>query len=150
MPLWQWIVDGLLVLVAALVIAAMALVVRRRLISRDGGTFELSIRARSAQAGRGWVLGLARYHGDELQWFRIFSLAPRPKRSWHRTDLVQTGRRDPGGVEQMSLYADHVIILVDSDAGPLEMAMSPSTLMGFQSWLESAPPGADWTQRPRR
>jgi hypothetical protein len=26
--------------------------------------------------------------------------------------------------------------------------MSPASLMGFQSWLEASPPGADWTRIP--
>ena len=36
--------------------------------------------------GRGWLLGIGRYSGDQLEWFRIFSLSPRPKRSWPRGD----------------------------------------------------------------
>ena len=34
--------------------------------------------------------------------------------------------------------------------GPLELAMSVSSLTGFQSWLESGPPGTDWDQPRRR
>ena len=58
---------------------ALCLVVRRRWISRPGGTFELSVRVRSGRAGRGWVLGVGRYTGDDLELFRIFSLAFRPR-----------------------------------------------------------------------
>ncbi len=50
----------------------------------------------------------------------------------------------------MSLYAEHVIVVVESEPGAIEFAMSPSSLMGFQSWLEAAPPGADWNQRRPR
>ena len=57
------------------------------LLSRNGGTFELSHRVRSGRAGRGWVLGLGRYSGDDLEWFRIFSLSPRPRHVWRRTSL---------------------------------------------------------------
>ncbi|QIX27428.1 DUF2550 domain-containing protein [Nocardioides sp. JQ2195] len=151
MPLWQWIVDVLGVVLLAVVVFGVALVVRRRVLSRNGGTFELSHRARSARTGRGWVLGLGRYSGETLEWFRIFSLSPRPRHSWSRNQLVYRGRRDAEGIEQMSLYADHLIVAVETDTGPLEFAMSQSSLMGFQSWLEAAPPGADWThKRPRR
>ncbi len=31
--------------------------------------------------------------------------------------------------------------------GPVELAMSPSSLTGFQAWLESPPPGTDWRDR---
>src|SRR3546814_8983517 len=41
-------------------------------------------------------------------------------------------------------YADHVIVMVATPDGRIEMAMNSASLMGFQSWLESAPPGADW------
>ena len=144
MAVWQWLADsagGLLLLV---VLYGVALVVRRRWIARRGGTFEFSIRVRTSHAGRGWLLGVGRYTGDDLQWFRIFSLAPRPKLSYSREELSYEGRRDPVGVEAYSLYSGHVIVLCRSAAGPLEVAMSPASLTGFLSWLEAAPPG----QRP--
>src|SRR3546814_11571358 len=93
MPLWQWIVDLVVVLLVLLVVCGCALVIRRRMISRNGGTFELSIRARSAQTGRGWVLGLGRYSGERPQWFRIFPLCPGPRRSVPRSELGYSGRR---------------------------------------------------------
>ena len=117
----------------------VALIVRRRVLSRNGGTFELSHRVRPARAGRGWLLGLGRYSGEELEWFRIFSLSPRPKRVWQRSTLRSSGRREPEGVEQMSLYPDHVVIRCTTPTGEVELAMSPSSLMGFQSWLEVGP-----------
>lgn len=141
MPLWQWILDSVGIILLLVVVYGVALVVRRRVLARDGGTFELSYRARSARTGRGWVLGLGRYSGDTLEWFRIFSLSPRPRHAWTRTSLAYTGRRDAHGAEQMSLYVDHVIVEVDCAEGDLELAMSPRSLMGFQSWLEAAPPG---------
>ena len=87
------------------------------------------------------MLGVGRYSGESLEWFRIFSLSPRPRRTWRRTGLTYLGRRDPEGNEQMSLYADHVIVTCASDRGDIDLAMSPSSLVGFQSWLEAAPPG---------
>ena len=87
------------------------------MLSRHGGTFELSYRARTDKAGRGWLLGLGRYSGETLEWFRIFSLSPRPQRVWQRGDLTYAGRRDPEGVEQLSLYADHVVIRCDTPTG---------------------------------
>ena len=41
----------------------------------------------------------------------------------------------------MSLFADHVVVTCSTPDGEVELAMSPSSLMGFQSWLEAAPPG---------
>ncbi len=142
MPLWQWIADAAGAALLLVLLYALALVVRRRYIQRNGGTFELSHRPRTAAAGRGWILGVGRYSGEELEWFRIFSLSPRPRLVWRRTSLAFLGRREPAGHEQMSLYADHVIVVCSSDHGEIDLAMSPSSLMGFQSWLEAAPPGS--------
>jgi len=141
MPVWQVLLDAAAALLGLVLVYGIALVVRRRVLSRHGGTFELSYRVRSERAGRGWLLGLGRYSGESLEWFRIFSLSPRPKRSWARSDLTYGGRRDPEGVEQMSLYPDHVVVSCTTPAGGLELAMGASSLMGFQAWLESGPPG---------
>lgn len=143
MPVWQWMAEAVIALLAVVLLAGAALVVRRRLISRNGGTFELSYRARSAKAGRGWVLGIGRYSGEDLEWFRIFSLAPGPRRRWNRKTMTFTGRRDPHGVEAMSLYTGHVVVSCATDHGPVELAMSPASLTGFQAWLEAGPPGAE-------
>lgn len=141
MPVWQWLLDVAGVLLGMVLLYGIALVIRRRVLSRHGGTFELSYRVRSERTGRGWLLGLGRYSGESLEWFRIFSLSPRPKRTWQRSELTYDGRRAPEGVEQMSLYPDHVVVSCTTPAGGLDLAMGPSALMGFQSWLESGPPG---------
>ena len=141
MPVWQWLLDAAGVLVGLVLLYGIALVVRRRVLSRNGGTFELSYRARPQKAGRGWLLGLGRYSGESLEWFRIFSLSPRPKRVWRRSELTYTARRSPQGAEQVSLYPEHVVVSCATPTGELELAMGESALMGFQSWLEAGPPG---------
>jgi Protein of unknown function (DUF2550) len=140
MPWWQWVLDVFVLVVLLTLSYGLALVVRRRILSRNGGTFEVSYRVVSEEAGRGWLLGLGRYTDDNLEWFRIFSLAPRPKKTWPRRQLTFASRRDPGAVEQVSLYADHVVVVCELPTEKVELAMSPSSLMGFQSWLESGPP----------
>jgi hypothetical protein len=141
-PIWEWLLESAAVVLLLVLLLGVALVVRRRWLSRHGGTFELSYRARASTPGRGWLLGLGRYAGDRLEWFRIFSLSPRPKRVWARQTLSYVGRREPEGVEQLSLYPGHVVIRCDTPAGVVELALGSSSLMGFQSWLEAAPPGA--------
>jgi uncharacterized protein DUF2550 len=141
MPLWEWLVDSSGVLLLLLLLYGVALVVRRRWISRNGGTFELSVRVRSGRGGRGWILGVARYTEDGLEWFRVFSLAPRPRLVYRRAEIEYLGRREPSGVEAYSLYSGHIVVSCRTPAGPLEVAMSPDALTGFLAWLESAPPG---------
>lgn len=149
MPVWQWLLDAAGVVLGFVLLYGLGLVLRRRLLSRHGGTFELSYRVRSTRAGRGWLLGLGRYSGESLEWFRYFSLWPRPKRVLLRSRLVFTGRRAPEGAEQMSLYPDHLVISCTTPDGVVELAMSPASLMGFQSWLEAGPPGTDWNRGRR-
>ena len=147
MAVWQWLLDSAGVLLLVVVCYGLLLVVRRRVLSRNGGTFELSVRVRSSQAGRGWVLGLGRYRDERLEWFRIFSPSPRPRRNWRRAQLTITGQREPTGAESFALYGGHVVVECSTPRGPVELAMSPSALTGFSSWLESGPPGADWDRR---
>lgn len=142
MPFWQWLLDAAGVLLAVVLVYGVSLIVRRRVLARHGGTFELSYRVRTDKAGRGWVLGLGRYSATTLEWFRIFSLNPRPHQVWQRGDLAFTGRREPGGVEQLSLYPEHVVIRCTTPTGEVELALSQEALMGFQAWLEAAPPSA--------
>lgn len=150
MSLWQWLLDVAGVLLLLPVLYGIALIIRRRVLSREGGTFEMSFRARTTHPGRGWLLGLGRYRGDSLEWFRIFSLAPRPKFVWVRDELTFSGRRAMAGAEAMSLYEDHVVVTCRTRDGDHEVAMSEASLTGFQSWLEAGPPGTDWNRdRPR-
>ncbi|GAA3824813.1 DUF2550 domain-containing protein [Nocardioides panacisoli] len=146
MAWWGWLLDLSGVVLLLLLAYGAALILRRRVIARHGGTFELSHRLRDDVPGRGWVLGLGRYSGERLEWFRIFTLWPRPNAAWNRDELSYDGRREPLGAEQMSLYPDHVVIRCTSSTGLVELAMSESSLTGFQAWLEARPPGTDWNQ----
>lgn len=146
MAWWGWVLDLSGAALLLLVGYGLGLILRRRVIARHGGTFELSYRLRDDVPGRGWVLGLGRYSGERLEWFRIFTLWPRPKVAWRRDELSYDGRREPLGAEQMSLYPDHVVIHCQSPSGEVELAMSESSLTGFQAWLEARPPGTDWNQ----
>ncbi|HEY1117149.1 MAG TPA: DUF2550 domain-containing protein, partial [Acidimicrobiales bacterium] len=98
-------------------------------------------------AGRGWVLGLGRYRGERLEWFRIFSPSPRPRLAWRRSQLEILGQREPSDAESFALYGGHLVVECRAPGGAVELAMSPSALTGFSSWLESGPPGADWDRR---
>ncbi len=145
MPWWQWLVDALGAVLLLVALYAVALVVRRRWISRAGGTFDLSLRAGALRPGRGWVLGVGRYAEDTLQFFRVFSVVPRPMDVVVRAEVEYLGQRMPEASEAGALYAGHVIVSCRRGAGPIELAMAESAVTGFLSWLEAAPPG----QSPR-
>lgn len=149
MPWWADILDvvGLLLLLGAA--AFVFLFGRRRALSRKGGTFECSARMRlptkasPASSSRGWQLGLGRYDGGQLEWFRVFSFSLRPKAVFDRS-LTLLGRRTPHGAEAFSLYAGHVVQGVKLSSGAtIELAMSEQALTAFLAWTEAAPPGHD-------
>jgi hypothetical protein len=151
MKAWQWLLDSAGVVLLLVICYGLLLVVRRRLLARHGGTFELSVRltvrGREPEAGRGWILGLGRYRDGRLEWYRIFSPSPRPRRTWDRASLRITGQREPTGEEAFALYGGHRVVECRTPQGPVELAMSRSALTGFSSWLESGPPGTDWDRR---
>ncbi|NUU21080.1 MAG: DUF2550 domain-containing protein [Streptomycetaceae bacterium] len=95
----------------------------------------------SADHGKGWVFGIARYSGDRIEWFRVFSYAPRPRRVLERHDIVVLQRRLPVGQEELALLAGSVVLTCRHNGSLLELAMSEDALTGFLAWLEAAPPG---------
>jgi hypothetical protein len=133
-------VVGLLLLAVAAFLLSLAL--RRRVLQRRGGTVELSLRLSTRHVHRGWVFGVGRFDGDRLEWYRVFSLAMRPRRTLSRRDLSVVARREPEGAERLSLLGGAVVMECRSSQGPVELAMEPSALTGFLAWLEATPPGA--------
>jgi Protein of unknown function (DUF2550) len=126
----------------------VALFVRRAVVARAGGTIRLSLRVSTMRDGRGWSPGYARFVGDDLRWYRMFSFAIRPKRVLSRRDLAVESRRLPEGQERLSMPADWVILRCTHHGAPVEIAMARSTVTGFSSWLESSPPGTETRRIP--
>ena len=136
--------DGLAALVVVALAAVAVLAVRRRVITRRGGTFDCSLRLRPSASGKGWALGIGRYSGDSLEWYRVFSYATRPRHVMARRALEIVDRRVPEGAEAFALLSGAVIVRCrdGSDSGAMvEFAMGEDALTGFLSWLEAAPPG---------
>jgi hypothetical protein len=135
-------VEILLAVLVLVVAPFVAVSVRRRVLSRAGGAIEMSLRLRPRSQGRGWVLGVGRFVGDDLQWFRVFSLSPRPRRTISRRDAVVRVRRTPKTPESLALLKGVEVLELTSAGGPVEIALDPSALTGFLAWLEARPPGA--------
>jgi hypothetical protein len=143
LPAWAIALDVIVACLLALLLIALWLIVRRRWLTRHGGTFELSVRLRPAKVGRSWVLGLGRYSGGDLEWFRIFSLSPRPLKVLRRSELSVVSRRPAQGSEEFALYDDAVVVECRYAGQPLDLALTTSALTGLMAWLEAAPPGRD-------
>ena len=133
--------DVLVGLVVLALAAVGLLALRRRVITRRGGTFDCSLRLREGQHGKGWVLGIGRYAGDALEWYRVFSYATRPRRTFPHHELRVVESREPVGIEVFSLLSGAVVVRCVDGSSPVELAMSSGSLTGFLSWVESAPPG---------
>ena len=132
------LVGGLLLLG---VLVAVWLLVRRVRLLRGGGV-DLSLRRRAAGPGRsGWHVGVGRYRGDELAWFRLASLWPGPTVVVDRTVLEIVDRRTPTAAEADAIPAAGVVLRCRTPARTLELAMAPGVLTGFLAWLEATPPG---------
>lgn len=129
-----------LVLVGATLLLAVGL--RRRWLSRAGGAVEMSYRLSRKSQGRGWVLGVGRFTGDELQWFRVFSFSTRPRRTLNRRGLVVRGRREPHGPETFALLKGAEVVELTAAGTPVEIALDTAALTGFLAWVEAVPPGA--------
>lgn len=133
--------EVVLALAIVMVATLSGIVGRRRWLRRGVGTFDCSVRTTLASLGKGWRLGVARYGDDRIEWFRVFSLTPRPSRVLARSELMVQQRRYPSGPEVFSVMSGVVIVRCASGSGPVELAMSEQAYTGFASWLESAPPG---------
>ncbi|MCC6495180.1 MAG: DUF2550 domain-containing protein [Propionibacteriaceae bacterium] len=132
-----------LTLVVLLLVPVVFLGARRRWLSRQGGLFDCSLRLSTSTPGTGWVLGVARYSGDNLEWFRAFSLSLRPRLIFPRSKASAGLQREPDPIESVLLYDDQRIVRMELDDGrSWELAMAVASLTGLLSWLESAPPGS--------
>ena len=135
------IVEAVALALAAVALVLLVLAIRRRWLLGGGGAIDMSLRLRFGRTGRGWALGVGRYTGDDLQWFRVFALGLRPSRTLSRGQLEVLGQRQPQGAESWAVQAGAVVVECRDDSGPVQVAMSQEAVTGFLSWLESAPPG---------
>lgn len=141
MPLWLWLVDSLALIVVVGLIVVIGLVLRRRWISRQGVAFDMSVNRGVEASAKGWLLGTAVYRESEIDWYRTFSVSPRPKFRFPRGEVLIEGRRDPVGAEIYALHDGHVVVSMEGRTPIRQLAMTPNSLTGLLSWLESSPPG---------
>ena len=128
----------LLVVLGGLLLAlVVAFLLRRRFLLSGLGAVTMW---RRTPGSRRWSVGVAWYSGDSLNWYRAVSLSVRPQQSLCRSEFeVQSRRRATR--EDVSLPGETVVLTCRTGAGLQDLAMDPSTVTGFLSWIESAPPG---------
>jgi len=129
------IAGSLLLLLLLLVV--IGFVVRRSLLLRGIGAVEIWIKL----SPRRWSLGVGWFDGDELSWYRVFSLSPRPARVLVRGQLTVLERRQPSERDAIVLPRKTVILACQTPHRVDQVAMSAGAVNGLLSWLEAAPPG---------
>lgn len=129
---------GIVVLVCGLGLAVLAL--RRRILTRSGAGVEMSLRRAGQRGTRGWAYGVARYAPERLEWFRVFSYSPRPRRTIRRQGLHVRSQRRPVGHESLSVVTNAVVFCCDGPDGAVEIALPEQEVTGFLAWLEGGPP----------
>ncbi|PZR52046.1 DUF2550 domain-containing protein [Xylanimonas oleitrophica] len=133
MPAAAWVVVAV-VAVAALVVAVAAS--RLRALSRRVGSFPCHARS-AGNPSAAFALGIAHYAVGRIDWYRCWSLSPRPARTWSRERLVVTGRVP---LDQAGQH-DQYLVRCRYDGVDFELSMSTAAYAGLASWLEAAPPG---------
>ena len=129
--------TALLVVVGLLLVGlVVAFLLRRRFLLSGLGAVTMWLRPAGTPR---WSVGVAWYSGNDLLWYRALSLSVRPTQRLCRALFAVEGRRRPGG-DDLALPAESVVLTCRTAAGPQELAMDPSTVTGFLSWIESAPP----------
>src|SRR5579859_411075 len=123
MKIVEWIGIGVFMVLCSLAV----LFLRRELIARRRGTIELCFRLSTLVPGRGWSPGVARFAGEELRWYRVFSLSIRPRRRVTRGGLTVEQRRAPTTAERLVLPADWVILRCTEGSTTIEIAMAQTT-----------------------
>ena len=140
MPIWEWTLDAIVAVVVVGALLLLGMVARRRWLTRGEATFDMSLRLGTAQGARGWTLGVARYRGDRLEWFRVFSLALWPKCSFDRREFEVLSSRGPDQAEAYALFAGHLVVQATAARRPIELALDREALTALLAWVEAGPP----------
>lgn len=137
------VLEGIGVVVLAVLAGLLIIFARREVISHRVGTIDMNLRLSTFVPGRGWAPGLGRFTDQDLRWYRLFSFGVRPRRVLPRHALRVDARRAPEGAERLAMPDGWIVVRCSGvREDPVELALAETALMGFLSWLESAPPGA--------
>lgn len=142
--MWDELVTVMMALIVVVLLPIGFLYLRRRWLTGQGGVFDCAMLMSADGPDTGWSLGWARYRGEQLQWYRAFSLSVRPKIRLLRTATEFDTTRAATTSEASVLYDESIVVMVRDDAVHLDraLAMSRESAMAFISWLEAAPPGS--------
>ncbi|WP_194291320.1 DUF2550 domain-containing protein [Cumulibacter manganitolerans] len=129
----------LIVLVALVVIAVGTFLYRRRRILILRGAIEMSVHRGRGLRG-GWVLGVARFTDEHLEWYRLTSFRAGPSLRISRRDTEISARHEPDERDAVWMPPESVVLHLQTTSGEQIVAVRKSAVTGLLSWWESAPP----------
>jgi hypothetical protein len=127
---WIFAILAALVLVVAFFVAS-----RLRSLGHRVGSFECSV-VPVGPSHPAPVKGIAHYGVGRLDWWRRWSLSPRPAESWSRGALEVVSRDLVEGDDEQ------YVVRCSYQGDELVLIMSVQAYAGLTSWLESAPPSS--------
>lgn len=137
---WSWTALAVGLLVVCVLVPVAWLVARRRWLSGRHRVFECSLHRPGTDAGS-WMMGIARFRDETVEWYRVFSLSLRPAYTFTRGTTRVLRVRQPEAAEAAEVYTGHVVADLDAPYEGMSLAMSRPDLNAFSSWTEAAPPG---------
>lgn len=130
------------VVLGSLLLAAVLFILRLLYLRRPrAGAIEMSMRLKQRWFLGGWSPGVGTYSGDEILWYRMFSLALRPSRRLNRRQMTLDSQREPTDKEASWLPVNAVILESSMPGAQRDLAVARTALTGMLSWWESAAPG---------
>ncbi|WP_080795385.1 DUF2550 domain-containing protein [Corynebacterium pacaense] len=105
---------------------------------RSRGTSAI-MRRLPAQGIHGWRHGSMRYHGNDLEYFKLRSISPMADLILTRLSVSLLNRRSPTSEEAAFISPDLRILTFRSKDTEYELALDTHGEMAFTAWLESAP-----------
>lgn len=131
-------------LAVIILLPVLGMVARRRWLAGRGRLlFDCSLtmdRSIGAPSG-GWMLGLGRYVGDNLEWYRVYSWSLRPRIVLGRTSTRVEQVRPPRGDEAEVLLPGQLVAELGGKYPLVALAMDRDHLTAFHSWTEAGAPG---------
>lgn len=128
-----WVLAALVV--AIVLVVALVAFSRLRSLGHRVGSFACAV-VMTGAPHQPAVQGIAHYAVGRLDWWRRWSLSPRPAHSWPRATLEVESRELLPGSE------DTYVVRCTTAGAPLVLTMSVPAYAGLTSWLESAPPSS--------
>jgi hypothetical protein len=139
--------DSLVLGISALAAVLLIFLLRQTILRRRGASVQCALRLGVGSSTHHWHAGVARYTGEDFEWFRSLSLSYQPQHTFVRRSIEIGARRYPRGAETWAV--PHGAAIIDCDVITrqgvhldVELAMSEAATTGLLAWIESSAPGA--------